>query len=182
MRAIPACCLVLISVVASAQTADVSVTAAGAAAATAGDLITYTVVITNHGPDAPPIHLAFTGPVYFSPAPPAGMTCTPAPSHTPLPNPVPVAIIWNCTSASLASGGILTVPFSATIPVRERTQRLMSSVAVNVNQDDPDITNNFASVTTELTGLGTIPAMGPFALVLMAAALAAVALSAGART
>ena len=139
--------------------ADLAVTKIGPTAATGGDNITYTLTVTNGGPDAAqnvtlsdtiPTNMAFqsitqnSGPVFACTAPSPGGTGA-----------------LNCTATSLPAG--LAASFSLVVRVYAIvTGPITNTASVSATSTDTVLTNNTASFTTTIAALPpAVLAMAP---------------------
>ena len=145
---------------ASAQSADLSISVADSPdPVAAGSTLTYTVTVTNNGPNAA-TNVAMTtvvpqdtaGPAINTP--PTGWTCTAAPG-SPFPQGVQV-----CTVPSLAPTGTATFTVRV-IPFGGPTGTPLTNVSsVSSTTPDPNPANNAATTTTTLNP-GNISARPP---------------------
>src|SRR5579859_3378856 len=134
----------------AAGSSDIGVTKSGPAAATAGGTITYTITVTNNGPDdATNLHVADTLPAdvsfqlfNFGPGTVAGTTCSLPPSGG--------GGSITCTYPSLNNGQSAT--FSVVTQVLSNTpdQTTVTNQVTftGADQSDPNPTNNTSSVST----------------------------------
>jgi uncharacterized repeat protein (TIGR01451 family) len=154
--------------------ADFAVTKSGPTTVTAGNNITYTIVVTNNGPsdaqtvtltDATPAGTTFVsenqtnGPAFNCTSPSAGGTGNVV-----------------CTIATLAAGA------SATFSIVDRVSgtttggtTITNAATVSSSNPDSNPTNNTASATTIVIVSAAIPLFSSYALMLLAAVIAAIA-------
>jgi len=126
----------------AAVSADLSITKTdGAASVTAGTATTYTMVVTNNGPDAAPnVTLTDTLPAqmtFNAVSAPAGWSCT-----TPA---VGVSGTVSCSTASMASGVTDTFALSVTVGPSTPAGSIANTASVSSGASDPVIGNNSAT-------------------------------------
>jgi uncharacterized repeat protein (TIGR01451 family) len=125
-------------VVVGATSADLSVVKAGPASAIAGGQVTYTITVSNNGPDAA-VAATLDDPT------PAGLTFVSASA--------PCAGGFPCALGDLAAGANVVV--SATFDVDPNaTGSVFNTASVGASTPDPDPSDNESSVTTPI-GSGT---------------------------
>jgi uncharacterized repeat protein (TIGR01451 family) len=120
--------------------ADLSASVSGPASANAGANVTYTVSITNLGPDPanPTVNLSLTGGTLVS-ASGAGFTCgTPA----------------SCNAMALSSASTRTITVVAQSPAQGGTMMLTASAGPVVS--DTNLVNNTASATTAIAAIADL--------------------------
>jgi uncharacterized repeat protein (TIGR01451 family) len=152
--------------------ADLAVTKTSSATATAGSNISYTVVVTNNGPDtAAGVSLADTipaGTTFISLSTPAGWTATtPAVGGTGT---------VTATNPSLASGATATFVLVVNVNSGTATGTTLTNTAVaSSSTADANSSNNAAIATTTITAVVPptstnvpIPTLGEWALVVLA--------------
>lgn len=148
--------------------ADVSITKTAAPPApVAGDNISYTITVTNSGPDSA-TNVTVTDPV------PAGTTLV---SSSSTQGTCSGTTSVTCSVGTLASGGTATI----TIVVATSTAGPVVNIAtVTATEADPDAADNSGQVTTQVAALAVaaIPTLDGLALLAFALALAAAALMA----
>jgi uncharacterized repeat protein (TIGR01451 family) len=129
------------------NTADVSITKSGSPASVAvGANVTYTVTVTNGGPDT-------ADGVTVTDVVPAGMTLVSATSTL---GTCSGTLIVTCTPGSMAHAATATITIVATVNAAG-TKSNTATVALDTNTTyDPNPTNNSATATTTVTG-GTEP-------------------------
>jgi uncharacterized repeat protein (TIGR01451 family) len=120
--------------------ADLSITKSAPASVQTGASLTYTIQVTNNGPDAAS-SVVLTDPLpagsaFVSAA--GGMSCT----HN--------SGIVNCTTPQIASGSSATVLLTVTAPQQATT--LSNTASVSSATTDPNGTNNSATAATSVIG------------------------------
>ena len=114
---------------------------ASAAQVVAGNSFTYTVLLTNHGPDD-------ADDVVFSDVPPAGVTFTSCSST-----------VGSCTISgggaslnlgTLADGNAVTITIQATLSATAADGTLANTPSVTSDTPDPDTTNNSGSAASAI--------------------------------
>ena len=109
----------------------------------AGSRVTYTLTVTNNGPNAGTNVVATdtlpAGATYVSSDPPSGTTCAAS------------GQVVTCRSPSLAVGATLTIPIVATIDPGAAAGSLIDQAAVTADTADDVTTNNSASAATTVT-------------------------------
>jgi uncharacterized repeat protein (TIGR01451 family) len=129
-----------------AQTADLSVTVTDSPdPVTAGGIITYTVTVTNNGPDAAANVVLLEALTPNSTAgaviTPAGWTCT---------------FVFECKVASLQTGGSAVFTFTETVSTFVPTGTVLTNnVIVTSSTVDPNPANNLAATTTTVNNPGS---------------------------
>jgi uncharacterized repeat protein (TIGR01451 family) len=124
------------------RSADLGITATGPASVQPGDPVTYTLVVTNHGPDTSS-GFTLTGAI---PANLTGVTvtappgCTLTPPILTCPNPLPLNGTQTITVTGVADPALTTGPFTGTATV----------TALQAGEDTNPV-NDTASVTTNVT-------------------------------
>jgi uncharacterized repeat protein (TIGR01451 family) len=158
------CVALLTATAASAQSADLSISVVDSPDPVApGGVLSYTITVTNHGPNAA-TNVAMTtaapqdtqGPGIS--APPAGWTCALRPG-SPFGQGAQV-----CTTPSLAPSG--TASFMAQVgPFGGPTGTLLTNVSsVSSTTPDPNPANNVATTTTTLNPGSTVSAAADIAV------------------
>lgn len=126
-------------IVPGGSSADLAVIKSGPASIAAGTAATYSLSITNNGPDAA------TNAVLSDPTP-AGMTFLGADA--------PCAAGFPCTLGALASGQNVTL--TATFAVAANASGILSNTAgIGSDTSDPDAANNTSTVATTVIPSGT---------------------------
>lgn len=128
-------------VVVGATSADLSVVKTGPASAVAGGQVSYTITITNNGPDAA-IAATLDDPT------PAGLTFV---SASP-----PCAGGFPCALGDLAAGANVVVDATFAVAANA-TGSVVNTASVGASTPDPDPSDNESSVTTPI-GTGTTSA------------------------
>ena len=123
---------VLLNTCSLGTSADLEVSKSGPTTATAGDTITYTVTVTNNGPDTA------TG-VVVTDAFAAGMTYVGENSCT------PSGSTLTCTTEAITSGG--SVSFNVEVRVVGAGSKINRAMAT-AQQSDPNASNNIGTATT----------------------------------
>ncbi|HEX8410357.1 MAG TPA: hypothetical protein VF883_15945 [Thermoanaerobaculia bacterium] len=139
----------LLAPLAAAQTADLRVDKSGPIEAAAGTNVTYTVTLTNLGPDAASTVL-LTDPI------PAGMTFVSATNDGGFSCSTPPAGdggTINCTAASLAASGVVTFTFVLQLPVDAPAGTIFQNSATGSAQTpDGTVGNNTGSTSLAVAG------------------------------
>ncbi|MFL5885040.1 MAG: choice-of-anchor Q domain-containing protein [Thermoleophilaceae bacterium] len=123
--------------------ADLAITKSGPAQVTTGGSISYTLHVTNNGPDkllAVHVHDALPGGTTFVSASPSQGTCNGG---------------VDCDLGSIASGGSATITVVVTAPGGATT--LTNTATVSGAPTEVDGSNNSASVQTQVVAPGTAP-------------------------
>jgi uncharacterized repeat protein (TIGR01451 family) len=143
---------------------DLSSAKSGPAAVATGTLVTYTITVTNAGPQAAS-SVVLTDPLapsteYVSATPSQG-TCS-------------GTTTVSCSLGSIVAGANATI----VLVVRPLDPGTLINTATVTNSPEPDVNpaNNTGTATTTVSGADIIPTMSEWMLMLMAAALAAIAL------
>ncbi len=120
--------------VAPVASADLSIVKTGPATATAGQQVTYTLAVTNHGP-SPAANASLDDPT------PAGLTFVSADA--------PCATGFPCDLGTLANGATSTVTVTFAVP-SSATASIINTATVTSPTGDPTPSDNSSSVTTPL--------------------------------
>jgi uncharacterized repeat protein (TIGR01451 family) len=133
--------------------ADLSITKSAPASVQAGASLTYTIQVTNNGPNA-------ASSVVLSDPLPAGTTFVSATggmscSHN--------SGVVNCTTAQIASGSSATVLLTVTAPQQATT--LSNTASVSSATTDPNGSNNSATAATSVIGAPVSCATEPPSLI-----------------
>ncbi|HEX6834584.1 MAG TPA: DUF11 domain-containing protein [Rudaea sp.] len=136
--------------------ADLQIVKTGPATATAGGTVSYTIVVTNSGPDTA------TNATVTDPAP-AGLTFVSAGA--------PCSGGFPCNLGTLTSGQSVTIPNVVFTVGSSFSGTLVNVASVTSDQPDPTPNNNSSSVSTTVQGrpANIVPAPGnaPWAMLLL---------------
>jgi uncharacterized repeat protein (TIGR01451 family) len=144
--------------------ADVGITKSGPATILAGAPLTYTLTVSNAGPQA-------ASNVVVNDTLPAGTTFV---SATPTQGSCAGTTTVTCTLGAIASGGSATITLIVDAPFVPTT--ISNSAAVsNAPESDPAVGNNRSSAETVVEENPAIPLLSPWLLVGLAAVIAAAA-------
>ena len=128
--------------------ADVSITKSDSPdPVTAGDTLTYSLTITNNGPDkATGVNVTDTLPVGVTPV-----------SATPSPGTCILGAVVTCDIGDLEPGANATITIDVTVDSAAACESILTNMAeVSSNEPDPDSSNNTASTDTTVSCLCTI--------------------------
>ena len=143
----------------TAPTADLAITKTGPASVAPGGNITYTIGVTNNGPNNATAvtitDILLAGATFVSATPSQG-TCTGTTTVT-------------CNAGTLASAASMTVTLVVTAP--SIGVSASNTASVSAAELDPVLANNSATAIVTLTAPGAIPTMSEWALLLLAASL-----------
>ncbi|HEX6178015.1 MAG TPA: Calx-beta domain-containing protein, partial [Thermoanaerobaculia bacterium] len=147
-----------------AGVADLSITKSGTATQFQGQAISYTITVSNAGPqDAPNTIVTDTLPAgsTFGSATPSQGSCTGTGPVT-------------CNLGVVANGATATITLTVTAPFTGTTAT--NTATVTSGASDPDLTDNTATATTTLTPAAAIPTLSQWMLLALAAMFAVTAL------
>jgi len=139
----PACpaasnCTGVVQVPVTTPAADLQIIKTGPATATAGATITYTISVTNTGPDAA------TNSLVADPAP-AGLTFVSAGA--------PCSAGFPCNLGTLTSGQTVAIPNVVFAIAPSFSGTIVNTASVTSDQPDPTPNNNSSSVSTVVLGV-----------------------------
>jgi len=137
--------------VAGVPTVDLAITKSATPSVAAGEVITYTVVVTNiSGGTAQAVQLSDVFPAGVSPAPTFGAGTNWPPGGCAI-----VANVATCTAASLAAGQSLTAVFSGTVAANTAGGTVISNTATVSSPSDTNTANDSATATTTIQNPAT---------------------------
>jgi uncharacterized repeat protein (TIGR01451 family) len=152
------------TVAANATSADLAVVKSGPASVQVGDIMTYTIVVTNNGPDAA------VNAIVADAAPP-GLTFEGASA--------PCSTGFPCALGTLAADATVTI-IAQYIVTASAPSTLINTATVSSDTSDPDSANSSSTAATTVTpGGGTqppkpVPTTGRWALFALALLLGAI--------